>query len=422
MRLAGYIGIGIATGLLLATLIIVMITRTGWGMEHARRFVIGWLEDRVEGELRLGRITGPGLLRGVIIHDFGIVDPGGRPFLSTDSVELAYDWRTLLAGRIQINRVVLYQPEVYIERLPGDTLWNYEHIFGTGPPEAPAERSLIMFDDARIVNGTAVVRMPYEPDGPIEPGDTARLLIERMPAGLLRTMRFEALNARLNRVIWESPIEKGRLFDIQSLQTRGYVWRDPFLIRDARGTLTMRDSIVAFDMPEVRLPSSEAGLLGRVVIRSAGNEFDVRVDGRRLLFDDMRWLYPHFPDEGGGSLVLRIQTQPDGILWLAEDARLQAPGTRIAGSIGVVTGDSLYFTGVDLRASPLDIRTIERMLPDGLPIDGMLVGTVEVRGPLSMLETRGDVHLTSGWRTRSDLDRTVATRVYFGSKSHIRRW
>jgi hypothetical protein len=396
LRLAGYIGIGVGAGLLVATLAILLLTRTGWGMERARRFAVSWLDDRIEGELTLGRLTGPGLLGGVVIHDFGIIDPRGRPFLSSDSLELAYDWRTLLAGRIVLNRVVLHQPRVIIEKLPGDTVWNYELVFPPGEPRPPSARSLIMFNDARILNGAATLRMPFEPEGAIVPGDTARIVLESVPGGLARTMRFEDVTARLSRVIWESPIEKGRLFDIEMLQGRGFIWREPFFVRNARGTLTTRDSIITFDMPDVSLAASNAGILGRVVMRAGRDDFDVRIDGRRLAFGDLHWLYPNLPPEGGGSLALRIRTLPDGVLWLAEEARLTAPGTRVAGTFGVVTGDSLYFTQVNLRASPLDVRFIEQLLPDGLPVDGLLVGTVEVRGPLSALETTGDVRLTGG--------------------------
>jgi hypothetical protein len=394
LRLAGYIGIGIVAGLTLATLVIVLLTRTEWGMERARRFVVSWLEDRVEGELRVSRITGPGLLGGVIVHDFAIVDPRGRPFLATDSLELAYDWRTLLAGRIVLNRVVLHRPRIVIERLPGDTAWNYELVFPPGEPGDPDQRSLILFNDARVLDGVAVIRMPWEPDGPVEPGDTARLVLEPVPGGIARSMRFEDVNARLGRVIWESPIEPGRLFDVQMLQARGFIWREPFQVRNARGTLTTRDSVIAFDMPEVSLPASNASILGRIVMRTGRNDVDVRIDSRRLSFADLDWLYPNMPDDGGGSLTLRIQSQPDGILWLAEDARLATGGTNVAGSVGVVTGDTLYFTRVDLRASPLDVQLLERILPGGLPVDGLLVGTVEVRGPLSALETTGDLQLT----------------------------
>jgi hypothetical protein len=396
LRLASYIAIGIIAGLLTTLLVVTLLTRSEWGMERARRYVVAWLDDRIEGELRLGRITGPGLLGGVTIHDFGIVDDRGRPFLSADSLELAYDWRTLLGGRIVLNRVTLHRPEVILEKLPGDTAWNFEHIFGPATPERAEDRSLIMFTDARIIDGRAVIRTPFEPDGPIAPGDTARIMLEQVPGGLVRTMRIEDVTARLDRVIWESPIEKGRLFDIQMAQGRGYIWREPFLIRNARGSLTTRDSIIAFDMPDVSLPASNASVLGRVVMRTGPNDVDIRVDGRRLAFRDLQWLHDDLPDEGGGSLTLRIQSQPDGMLWLAEDARLSTPGTNVAGSFGIVTGETLYFTRVDLRASPLDVSLIERILPGTLPIDGLLIGTVEVSGPLSSLQTSGDLRLAAG--------------------------
>jgi translocation and assembly module TamB len=421
LRLAAYVGVGLLAGLLVALLAIVVITRTEWGMERARGYVVAWLEERVDGELRLGRIAGPGLLGGVMIHDFAIVDPLGRPFVSADSVELGYDWRTLLAGRIVLNRVALYQPIAAFERLPGDTLWNFERVFPPGEPGDPGERTLILFNDARIVNGQVAIRLPFEPDGPIQPDDTARIVVERVPSGLVRTFGFRDVNARLNRVIWESPIEPGRLFDVASVQARGYVWREPVVIRDARGTVTTRDSVITFDMPDVSLPSSNAGILGRVVTRPGQpTQVDIRVDGRRLVFADMQWLYPNLPQEGGGTLTLRIQSQPRGVLWLAEDARLSAPGTQVAGSFGVVTGDTLYFTQVNLRASPLDIQLLEDILPGDLPVEGLLVGTVEIRGPISALQTTGDVQLTGpvrgsgsavAWRGVLDLrDGQVAAR------------
>ncbi|HEX6064010.1 MAG TPA: translocation/assembly module TamB domain-containing protein, partial [Longimicrobiales bacterium] len=56
-------------------------------------------------------------------------------------------------------------------------------------------------------------------------------------------------------------------------------------------------------------------------------------------------------------------------------------------------GDTMYFTDVDLRAAPLNLELIQAMLPGKLPVDGLLVGTVEVKGPLSSLDVKGDVQL-----------------------------
>ena len=394
-RIAAWIGIGLLAGIALALVAVMVLTRTEFGMERARRFALGWLDERIEGELTIGRIGGSGLLGGVTLYDVAIDDPKGRPFLRVDSARVAYNWRTLLGGDIALERVWLFDPEVYLEQLPGDSIWNFEYVFpDTTPGSSESGRSLVMFEDARIVNGIAVLRQPI--DAPIEADDTARTMYEEMPGGLLRTMRLEIANARLDRVIWETPFEPGKLFDIRELSGRAFIWRDPLVVNALRGRLTLRDSITAFDVPQLELPDSRASLIGRIVSSEGKNRLDIQVNGEQLRFSDLQWLYPKLPAEGGGNATLRIQTLPDGTLFLAQNATLFAPGTRVAGTFGIVMGENPYFTQVDLRASPLDVELIEQMLPGVLPVEGLLVGTIEVSGPISALETSGDMRLSSG--------------------------
>ena len=178
-RITAYVGTGIVAGVILAWIVIISVTRCEWGMNKVRNTALGWLEDRVQGDVRIGRVSGGGLLRGARVHDLSIIDERSRPFLTVDSADVSYDWRTLLGGDIILNHVTLYHPRVYLEKLPGDTAWNYQYVFeDTTPSTGPGRRRLIMFDDARIVNGFATVRTPVEP--PIERGDTARLIIERV--------------------------------------------------------------------------------------------------------------------------------------------------------------------------------------------------------------------------------------------------
>src|SRR5207253_972690 len=87
---------------------------------------------------------------------------------------------------------------------------------------------------------------------------------------------------------------------------------------------------------------------------------------------------------------------------------------------GIVTGaDSLYFTNVDLRASPLNLQMVQAMLPNKLPIDGLLVGTVELKGGLSSLNTTGDMQLSRNgstsaakWRGNVDFANGGGTRDF----------
>ncbi len=400
-RIASYIVAGLVAGLVISALVLYMLSRTQFGMERVRRFAISWLDEQVEGEIHIGSFGGRGLLGGLTLKDFYIVDPKGRPFLSADSARLAYNWRTFVTGRIVLDRVTLFSPLIYLEQLPGDSVWNYQHVFPdrSQPGGPPSRRRLIVFNDASIINGGAVVRVPFELHEGIEADDTARSVIEAVPGGFAKVLRFDSVNSNISRVIWESPIEEGKLVDIRSFQGKGYLWRDPVYVTGMRGTVTVRDTVVAFDIPDVRMRNSQASMVGRVIMEEGTNFFDVRVDGRRFAFRDMQWLYPGLPDEGGGSGTLRVQSQrPNGILWLATNTRINAPGTRMSGSFGIVTGDTLYFTNVDLRAAPLNLELIQAILPGKLPIDGLLVGTVEVKGPLSALETKGDMQLAHNGR------------------------
>lgn len=377
-RLALHAAAGLLSGLVIALVVVYGGSRTEFGMERARRLAVGWLAARVDGTVEVGRITGRGLLGGVTIHDLAIVDNRGQPFARIDSLVLAYNWRTFLRGEIIVDRAIVYGADLFFEQLPGDSIWNYQRVFPdrTKPGEAARKNRLIMLRNVRIVDGSAVVRMPFEGKA----SDAASYTIDTVSVGLLRRMRFDSVYAEASRVLWESPIEDGKLIDIRSLRGRGYVWRDAMHVERARGTLVLRDSLVAFDMPDIRMAASRASMVGRVILQQGNNFFDVRVDSRQFAFSDMDWLYPRFPNSGGGSGVLRIQSQrPKGVLWLVTDARLVAPGTRVAGSFGVVTGaDSLFFTNVDLRASPLNLQLVQQMVPRKLPLDGLLVGTVEV--------------------------------------------
>ncbi|HSJ14563.1 MAG TPA: translocation/assembly module TamB domain-containing protein [Longimicrobiales bacterium] len=412
-RIAAYIGIGALAGLILAFIAIQLMTRTDWGHERARRFALAWLDDRVQGNVTVSRISGSGLLRGLVLHGVTIVDERDRRFLHADSIAANYNWRTLVSGQIVLDRVVLYGPDVRLEQLPGDTAWNYQYIFrDTTPddPDRPRRRSLVMFHDTRVIGGSATVLTPAGRDGTIEPADTARSVIERLPGGWAKQMRFENIDADLSRVIWESPIEEGRFFEIRRASGRGYVFRDPLELRDAQGRVALRDSTVTLDFSRVELPATRAAIYGHVVQARGQNYYDLQIDTDRFAFADLQWVYPQLPEQGSGAARLRIQSQraQGGTLWFAENARIRTEGTNVAGTFGIVTGDTTYFTRVDLRASPLDVSLLERLLPGGLPVEGLLVGTVEVKGPLSAIETEGDLELSTP-RGRSGVIRFAGT-------------
>ncbi|NJD09096.1 MAG: hypothetical protein FIB01_01200 [Gemmatimonadetes bacterium] len=398
-RTASYVGFGAVALLALALVAVQLFTRSDWGMERARRYALGWLAERVHGTVTIGRISGDGLLDGAVLHDVSISDRRGRPFLLVDSARAAYRWRTLLAGRIVLDRVALYQPRVFLEKLPGDSAWNYQLLFADTAPRprtGPPQRRLVRIGQAEIIGGEATIRTPL-PAGRLQPQDTARLILERYAAGLAKLMRFQGIDAALGRVLWESPQDSGRLVEVERATATAYVFRRPFPLSHARGDVALRDSIVSLDFPQVELPASTTAIAGTVVAGDGRNYYDLQIDSRQFAFRDLQWLSDRLPADGGGSGRLQIQSQRalNSTLWLAEDARIRTGGSSIAGTLGVVLGDTTYFTRVDLRASPLDVALLQRLLPGGVPFEGVAVGTVEAEGPLFALKTSGDLRLAS---------------------------
>src|SRR5690606_25151612 len=115
----------------------------------------------------------------------------------------------------------------------------------------PSERTLVMFRDTRLVDGFATVRTPVDSDGRIEPADTARVLLEHVPGGLAKVMRFENIDAQLDRVVWEQPRHEGKLIEVNRASGTGFVFRDPLTLRDARGKVALRDSTIIIDFSRV---------------------------------------------------------------------------------------------------------------------------------------------------------------------------
>jgi hypothetical protein len=55
----------------------------------------------------------------------------------------------------------------------------------------------------------------------------------------------------------------------------------------------------------------------------------------------------------------------------------------VQGQFGMLLGDTIRFVDADLRADPLDVRTVEGLLPGGLPVRGLVIGGAEIRSPES---------------------------------------
>lgn len=397
LRETGWLAGGLLAALLLLAVALTLLTRTDWGRERVLAFTLGRLGAGIQGELVVNRLEG-GLLGGARLYGLAIRSQDGEPFLVADSAYLDYSLRTLTTPRIYIEELVLYDPEVYVRRLPGDTLWNYQKIFA-GPPEGEeAPERITLVDRMVVVDGYARVQLPFDPEEEFEDfsprererelelalSDTGQLVVERVPGGYLRTIEALDVDGRLSRIRFAPGSAAGTYLAVDRMNGVVRFFREPFRVRQLEGELALVEDRVEFRAPGFLLGSSPVSSQG--VIRLGEREedplYDVVFRSERMALEDLEWLYPHVPEDAVAELTLRIETRPDreSTLYWFRDAVLRAPGTRIAGDFGVIVNDTLRFVDVDLQADPLRVSTIEEMLPEGIPVRGLRIGAVEVTG------------------------------------------
>jgi hypothetical protein len=381
---------GFAWALVLAGLLLALYTRTDWGRERVLGFTLETLGGQLNGTLTVGRLEG-NVLTGARLYQVELVDEDGEHLLSADSAYLEYRVPTFLGGDVVIRRLALYQPRLTLTRLPGDTLWNYQRVLlDTLPdPDRPPRATLI--ERMRLVDAAVFVAMEWQDDPDRSPAenrrilqaaltDTARLMAAEVPGGHVRLMRMDFPAALVTELII-SPDERGGTYlKVDSLRGDVRLWRDPPLqIRQLTGELSLREGVLRFNAPELVLPASLAQVVGEIDLREEDPRYNVTVSGDRIAFADVQWLYPRFPDEGGGGLTLRLQTRERGFFFFARDVNLRAPGTHVTGRFGMILGDTVSFVDAELHADPLNLRVVEQLLPEGLPVRGLVIGGAEIR-------------------------------------------
>jgi hypothetical protein len=392
---------GVALGVALLLLLMNVVARTERGHEFVLGRTLAAAGNSLNGgRLLVERIDG-NLFEGAKLYGVRLEDRHRRAFLVADSAFL--DYRVTNLVRVHIRKATLYDPEVYVFKLPGDTLWNYEAIFSDTTARDSAQtrrqRAPVRIDTLRVTNGLVRLQMPWEPDSALSPAarraavrvalsDSSLELVDSVPGGYLRTMNFSGLTGRITGVRVDN--ERGSRINIDSLRAVMQVFRQSSPVSLIGTKVAMLPGHVEVDAPQIRLPRSLLSISG--VLRTdpdsfpgwfrdqEGPMFDLALRGDSVAFRDLQWLYPRLPEEGRGSLSLRVEHRPGGLMILLRDGDITAPGTRLVGSFGAIVGDTLRFVDVDLKAEPVRVATIEQMLPEGLPVRGLVLGGVEIRG------------------------------------------
>lgn len=380
--ITGWTLAGVAAGVTLVVLFVALLTQSDWGRGRVLVVTLRTMAERVSGgELEVDRLDG-NLLSGAWLYGLRIRGPDGLPFLAADSAYVDYHLRTLVGGDVVLQSVRLYSARASLRRLPGDSLWNYQRIFQDTTPERPGQRpGATLVEDLRLVDAQVTVRTPWEPDPEDAEPDTARLLIEQTPRGPMRTMVFAIDQGTISHLLTTKDERGGTFLRIDSASGTAMIWKQPTTVRRLEGRLSLRNDTLRFDADPIVLPASAFMARGLIRLGDEEPQMDITVRGDRLALRDFQWLYPPLPDSGTADLVLHIEDRPQGgRLFYAPEMRLRAPGTEVVGSFGMITGDTLRFVDVDLRAPRMSVPLVESMLPAGLPVEGLRIGSVEVRG------------------------------------------
>ena len=226
----------------LAVFALWLLTNTDFGRERVRRLALSTLGGATHGIVKIGAVHG-NLFSGATFVAVSITDSAGRPFLRADSLTGRYVLRSLFSKRIYIDDLVLYRPQVVVEKLPGGQEWNYRRLWPQSKPTGPVDTlpgwgAWVRFTNATVIGGDIVVRSPWSPrtglsarvrDSVVRDalGDGSRLKIIAVPGGYQKVIELAKVDAKLPLVRIADPAFKNRYLQVAALRMVAYPFRPP---------------------------------------------------------------------------------------------------------------------------------------------------------------------------------------------------
>jgi translocation-and-assembly-module (TAM) inner membrane subunit TamB-like protein len=197
--------LGIVVGVAIVTTIAV---ESSWGKQRLRSLIVRLLNDRLNGTLSIGRLSG-NLYKGVQLEDVRVV-MDGRPVIIIDKISATYSVREMMSKGIVVDRVDVTHPVVAMHREDGG--WDLGHfIKGKQANEPETERRPIRIHQITIDGGTFSM---------IRPGQDT-ISLESIVAGLsleYRTRHFTFDIARLSFASTNPDIAVPRGFGLVELR------------------------------------------------------------------------------------------------------------------------------------------------------------------------------------------------------------
>jgi translocation and assembly module TamB len=410
----GRVLLGIVTVLLgivaLAGIVVVVLTSTDWGHERVRRLAISQLQSRIHGRLSIGRLSG-NLISGLTVHDLTISDSSGEPFLAAQEASARYSLGSLIGKKIWLTDVRLSRPLVVLDRPPGGK-WNYQRIFASDTTQpastTPGFGSWIRLENVTVVDGDLVVRTPWSPGTRLSQAarDSA---VRYALSGKGRTMvvgashayggappyqkvvEMRSINATFPMLRLADPNQKNRYGEVASLQMMALLFRPPAaVVTEMRGSFQFDNDSLWWKGVRASMPASHVSGDGSYAFSSGDMTLTLR--GAPAAFNDLRWLYPRLPSEGGGNLDFAMRWRGGVEDYTARNADVALGNTRVRGDFGLTLSDTFALHDTNLRFANLDTRLAEQLIAGfKSPRRGSFSGHAAANGGLHALRVDGDV-------------------------------
>jgi hypothetical protein len=357
----------------LAVIAVLILTQTGVGHQVVRRVALRALRGPVHGIVRIGELDGD-LLHDVILHDVGITDSAGHPFLTARRIQVHFALGDLLHRRLFLDHLWLDHPVVVLERTPppaADGRWNVvrifvpsSHIAGAAPDSTLGWGSWISIRDARVTHGTLIARPITE---------------------------VHDLNAVMPLVRLADPRSSVKLVQVGSLQASvAAETLAPVTVRDLMGTVSFTGDSLWTAGAAITLPASAIQAAGTYGFDSGEVTLNLRAQPAALA--DLRFLSPHIPATGQLAGDATILIRPTTQLYQVRDLVLTTGAARITGHGGIERSDSLRILDTDMRFTGIDTHLVRDVAPTAhIPTDGVLQGRAALSGGQHLLAVNADV-------------------------------
>jgi translocation and assembly module TamB len=141
-----------------ATAAAVVVSQTAWFRQWLRGFVVAQAGTILNGQLSVERLDG-NLFYGVKLTNVQIA-MDGRPVVSMQDVELAYNVFQMMTRGISVDAIHLDRPTVYLTK--DDQGWTIARLIKPSAPDAPPSHApAVRVDQATVTGGAVVIDDPH---------------------------------------------------------------------------------------------------------------------------------------------------------------------------------------------------------------------------------------------------------------------